>query len=70
MNAQTSALLLSGYSYSICFRPTCAGSWERNSLSCHPLEDDSTLDTYEDAPFFNISQVDVLPVHACTLHKS
>lgn len=57
------ALLLSGYSYNIRFRPTQAHG-NADGLSRLPLEDASTLGNYEDAAVFNISQVDALPVHA------
>ena len=57
------ALLLSGYSYDIQFRPTKAHG-NTDGLSHLPLQDDSTLGNYEDTTVFNIAQVDALPVHA------
>ena len=57
------ALLLSGYSYDIQFRPTKAHG-NADGLSRLPLQDDSTLGNYEDTTVFNIAQVDALPVHA------
>ena len=56
------ALLLSGYSYNIRFRPTHAHG-NADGLSRLPLQDASTRGNYEDAAVFNISQVDALPVH-------
>ena len=60
------ALLLSGYSYDIHFRPTTA---HRNvdCLSRLPLSHSSSIGNYDDATVFNIFQVEALPIHAAQL---
>ena len=57
------ALLLSGYSYDIHFRPTTAHS-NADCLSRLPLPTYSPIGNYDDAAVFNICQVEALPVHA------
>ena len=57
------ALLLSGYSYNILFRPTQAHG-NADGLSRLPLEGATTLGNYDDTTVFNIARVDALPVQA------
>ena len=60
------ALLLSGYSYEICFRPTTAHG-NADCLSRLPLSHSSSIGNYEDAAVFNICQVEALPLHTAQL---
>ena len=60
------ALLLSGYSYDIHFRPTTAHG-NADCLSRLPLSHSSAIGNYEDASLFNICQVEALPIHAAQL---
>ena len=60
------ALLLSGYSYDIHFRPTTAHG-NADCLSRLPLSHSSSIGNYDDATVINICQVEALSIHAAQL---
>ena len=59
-------LLLSVYSYDICYRPTTAHS-NADGLSCLPLP---SLSSSDELTIFNMAQLDVLPVHNSAVKTS
>ena len=63
------ALLLSAYSYNICFRPTTAHA-NADGLSRLPIESNSQLGNLKEASLFNIAQIDALPVQVSEIESA
>ena len=60
------ALLLSAYSYNICFRPTQAHE-NADGLSRLPLAAKTTIGDPEDTTVFNVMQIQALPISAAEI---